>query len=290
MASNEMPVGQARYYHDKKAFITAQVRLLEAPVQLPSDWRRTRSRLNNDGTAHTSIPDSVVSSVLGKVHANTRKSLRLSYNHQSLRQLLEQLESNQHDLRKKARRGGIIIRTKPVREILESSWIDMFPETWQPNNRQDTENRSAQETSSSVPEAASSLPTGDRIPSEATDSLQAQRYADMRSRIVALQAKHQTLLEKHRYYKNLNNEVQRLDVDDIQKNIVSPNSEVVKELQKMKQLLPKLIRVLDSKQDTMPAKRKLPSTQSDASDSENTKRSRLESTNPLATMMDYLQE
>lgn len=66
MASNEMPVGQARYYHDKKAFITAQVRLLEAPVQLPSDWRRTRSRLNNDGTAHTSIPDSVVSSVLGK--------------------------------------------------------------------------------------------------------------------------------------------------------------------------------------------------------------------------------
>ncbi|KAF9334982.1 hypothetical protein BG006_001144 [Podila minutissima] len=290
MASNEMPVGQARYYHDKKAFITAQVRLLEAPVQLPSDWRRARSRLNNDGTAHTSIPDSVVSSVLGKVHANTRKSLRLSYNHQSLRQLLEQLESNQHDLRKKARRGGIIIRTKPVREILESSWIDMFPETWQPNNRQDTENRSAQETSSSVPEAALSLPTGDKIPSEATDSLQAQRYADMRSRIVALQAKHQTLLEKHRYYKNLNNEVQRLDVDDIQKNIVSPNSEVVKELQKMKQLLPKLIRVLDSKQDTMSVKRKLPSRHSGASDSENTKRSRLESTNPLATMMDYLQE
>lgn len=66
MASNEMPVGQARYYHDKKAFINAQVRLLEAPVQPPSDWRRTRSRLNSDGTTHASIPDSVVSSVLGK--------------------------------------------------------------------------------------------------------------------------------------------------------------------------------------------------------------------------------
>ncbi|KAG0027969.1 hypothetical protein BGZ81_005131 [Podila clonocystis] len=285
-----MPVGQARYYHDKKAFINAQVRLLEAPVQPPSDWRRTRSRLNNDGTTHTSIPDSVVSSVLGKVHANTRKSLRLSYNHQSLRQLLEQLESNQHDLRKKARRGGIIIRTKSAREILESSWIDMFPETWQLNNRQDTESGSAQETSSSVPEAELSPSTGDRIPSTATDSLQAQRYADMRSRIVALQAKHQTLLEKHRYYKNLNNEVQRLDVDDIQKNTVSSNSEVVKELQKMKQLLPKLIRVLDSKQGMMPAKRKLPSTQPHASDSENTKRYRQEPTNPLATMIDYLQK
>ncbi|KAG0080049.1 hypothetical protein BGZ92_000801 [Podila epicladia] len=166
----------------------------------------------------------------------------------------------------------------------------MFPETWQPNNRQDTENGSAQETSSSVPEAASSSPTGDGISSAATDSLQAQRYADMRSRIVALQSKHQTLLEKYRYYKNLNNEVQRLDLDDIHKNIVSPNSEVVKELQKMKQLLPKLIHVLDSKQDMISAKRKLPSTQSDALDSENTKRSRLEPTNPLATMMDYLQE
>ncbi|KAG0333405.1 hypothetical protein BG000_009189 [Podila horticola] len=286
-----MPVGQARYYHDKKAFINAQVRLLEAPVQPPSEWRRTRSRLNNDGTTHTSIPDSVVSSVLGKVHANTRKSLRLTYNHQSLRQLLEQLESNQHDLRKKARRGGITIRTRPVREILESSWIDMFPETWQHTNRQDMESGSAQNaSSSSVLEAVESSSTGDRVPTATTDSLQAQRYADMRSRIIALQAKHQTLLEKQQYYKNLNSEVRRLDVGDIQKNIVSPNSEVVKELQKMKQLLPKLIRVLDSKRDTMPAKRKLPSAQSDVSDSENTKRSRLEPTNPLATMMDYLQE
>lgn len=131
------------------------------------------------------------------VHANTRKSLRLSYNHQSLRQLLEQLESNQHDLRKKARRGGIIIRTKSVREVLESSWIEMFPENWQHNN-QDTDSGSAQDTSSSALEVSSS--TGERIPSTTT-ALQAQRYADIRTRIVALQAKHQTLLEKHEYYK-----------------------------------------------------------------------------------------
>ncbi|KFH69892.1 hypothetical protein MVEG_04696 [Podila verticillata NRRL 6337] len=284
MASNDMPVGQARYYHDKKAFINAQVRLLEAPVQPPNDWRRTRSRLNSDGTTHVSIPDSVVSSVLGKVHANTRKSLRLSYNHQSLRQLLEQLESNQHDLRKKARRGGIVIRTKSVREVLGSSWIEMFPENWQHDN-QSTENGSAQEMSSSALEVSSSA--GDRIPSTTTTALQAQRYADIRTRIVALQAKHQTLLEKHKYYKNLNSEVQRLDAGEIQKNIVSPNSEVTRELEKMKRLLPKLIRVLDSKRI---AKRKLPSTHSDDSDSENAERSRLEPTDPLSTMMDYLQE
>ncbi|KAG0344685.1 hypothetical protein BG004_004258 [Podila humilis] len=196
-STSQIPVGQARYYHDKKAFLHSQVRLLEAPLQLPTDWRKPRNRLNNEGVEQTSIPDSVVSSVLTKVNVSSRKSLRLSYNHQSLRQLLEQLESNQHELRRKARRGGIIIRAKSVPEILESSWIDMFPETWQ-HTRQD------QDSATGSGEGGSSLTSsGHEIPSEETtsDALQVQRYADLRSRIVTLQAKHQTLLEKHKYYK-----------------------------------------------------------------------------------------
>ncbi|KAF9417428.1 hypothetical protein BGZ94_009970, partial [Podila epigama] len=230
-SANEKTIGQARYYHDKKAFINAQVRLLEAPMQLPGDWRRQQKRLENDTSM---IPESVISSVLSKVNANSRKSLRLTFNHQSIRQLLEQLESNQHDLRRKARRGGIIIRTKSVPEILESPlWIDMFPETWQHTSREpahDIPSTGTEAGSSSVvapsSEAATAVSTA--------ESLQARKYADLRSRIVALQSEQQTLLEKHRYYKALKDLVQRLDTDDIQKNVLSADSQVAKELEKMK--------------------------------------------------------
>lgn len=112
------------------------------------------------------------------VHADTEKSLRLSFNSQSIRQLLEQLESSQHELRKKASQGGIIVRTKSVPELLESDWIESFPQTWQ--HRQGNDARSSEAP---------------------LDSSRVQKYADLRSRIVTLQAKYQTLKEKHEYYK-----------------------------------------------------------------------------------------
>jgi hypothetical protein len=223
MAGDEsVHVGQARYYHDKKAFIHSQVRLLEAPIAPPKDWRRHRARLTAEGEPHKSIPDSVVTATLAKgmyvvlsshqildlcrnsipstlfffssditVHAYSAKSLRLSFNNQSIRQLLEQLESNQHELRKKASQGGIIIRTKPVSELLESDWIESFPKTWQHRQGQDVH------TSTSSSSSLTSI-----IPAEAPlDSSRVQKYADLRSRIVSLQAKYQTLKEKHEYYK-----------------------------------------------------------------------------------------
>jgi len=103
---------------------------------------------------------------------------------------LEQLEAHQHELRKKARQGGIIIRTKTVPEILESDWIDVFPETWQ--HRQDAEGGSTDAVQGeSSNQANSSAATSSRL----------QKYADLRSRIVSLQTKYKTLQEKHSYYK-----------------------------------------------------------------------------------------
>ncbi|KAF9906851.1 hypothetical protein EC991_000214 [Linnemannia zychae] len=246
MAGDESaPVGQARYYHDKKAFIHSQVRLLEAPITPPNDWRRHRARLNAEGEAQKSIPDSAVTAALAKLHVDSAKSLRLSFNNQSIRQLLEQLESNQHELRKKASQGGIIIRTKSVAELLESDWIDSFPETWQHRQSKDAVASSTSPSSTSI------------IPAEAPlDSSRFQKYADLRSRIVALQAKYQTLREKHEYYKNLQNEIRQLDAGEIQKNMLAPDSQVVRELEKMKILLPKLIKILDARQGTASSKRK----------------------------------
>ncbi|KAF9932837.1 hypothetical protein FBU30_007167, partial [Linnemannia zychae] len=67
MAGNEsLHVGQARYYHDKKAFLQSQVRLLEAPITPPKDWRRHRARLTPEGAPHKSIPDAVVNASLTK--------------------------------------------------------------------------------------------------------------------------------------------------------------------------------------------------------------------------------
>ncbi|KAH7049894.1 kinetochore Sim4 complex subunit Fta4 [Linnemannia elongata] len=225
--------GQARYYHDKKAFIHSQVRLLEAPITLPKDWRNRRARLTAEGEPYKSVTDAAVAAALSRVHADTEKSLRLSFNSQSIRQLLEQLESSQHDLRKKASQGGIIIRTKSVPELLESDWIESFPQTWQ--HRQGKDARSSEAP---------------------LDSSRVQKYADLRSRIVTLQAKYQTLKEKHEYYKNLQNEIQQLDAGEIQKNMLTPDSQVVKELEKMKVLLPKLIKILDTRRDALSGKRK----------------------------------
>ncbi|KAG0380455.1 hypothetical protein BGX24_008089 [Mortierella sp. AD032] len=248
MAGDESaPVGQARYYHDKKAFIHSQVRLLEAPITPPKDWRRHRARLNDEGEPHKPIPDSAVAAALSKLHIESTKSLRMSFNNQSIRQLLEQLESNQHELRKKASQGGIIIRTKSVAELLESDWIDSFPETWQHRQSKDAHTSTSSSSSSST----------SIIPAEAPfDSTRVQKYADLRSRIVTLQAKYQTLREKHDYYKNLQNEIRQLDAGEIQKNMLTPNSQVVKELEKMKILLPKLIKILDTRRGTTSAKRK----------------------------------
>ncbi|KAF9147707.1 hypothetical protein BG015_010609 [Linnemannia schmuckeri] len=234
MAGDESTrVGQARYYHDKKAFIHSQVRLLEAPVAPPKDWRNRRARLTAEGESYKSIPDSAITAALSRVHVDTEKSLRLSFNSQSIRQLLEQLESSQHELRKKASQGGIIIRTKSVSELLESDWIESFPQTWQ--HRQDNDARSSEAP---------------------LDSSRVQKYADLRSRIVSLQAKYQTLKEKHEYYKNLQNEIRQLDAGEIQKNLLMPDSQVVRELEKMKVLLPKLIKILDTRRGALSGKRK----------------------------------
>lgn len=75
-------------------------------------------------------------------------------------------------------------------EILESDWIDVFPETWQ--HHQDIEGGSTDGVQGeSSNQANSSAATSSRL----------QKYADLRSRIVSLQTKYKTLREKHSYYK-----------------------------------------------------------------------------------------
>jgi len=56
---------QARYYHDKKAFLQAQVRLLQAPSLPAEDWARHQSRLAADGKVQA-IPAPVITAALAK--------------------------------------------------------------------------------------------------------------------------------------------------------------------------------------------------------------------------------
>ncbi|CAO3574385.1 unnamed protein product [Mortierella alpina] len=274
--------GQARYYHDKKAFINSQVRLLEAPIRPSSDWRRHRSRLTEQGEIQASIPDAVVASVLSKAHALSKKSLRLSFNSQSIRQLLEQLESNQYELRRKAKQGGIIIRTKSIPELLNSDWIDMFPETWQHGQDNDTEMPYNEGPSQLAGKSSAvSLASISRDP-------RVQKYAQLRSRIVALQARHSALKDKHEYYKTLQNEIRRLDAGQIENNILAPDSQVYQELQKMKLLLPKVIHILDSRRDVVAANRELNSRNADIAEAATVPQS--QPRNPLDTMMECFED
>lgn len=127
------------------------------------------------------------------VHTSSKKSSRLTFNNQSIRQLLEQLEANQYELRRKARQGGIIIRTKPVQEILETDWIDMFPETWrQDDSRSSVAGADPSSSSSSVAETPFAM---------APNPAKLQKYADLRSRIVTLQKKYQNLKDRREHYK-----------------------------------------------------------------------------------------
>ncbi|KAG0323487.1 hypothetical protein BGZ99_002744 [Dissophora globulifera] len=272
--SRHVSVGQARYYHDKKAFVNAQVRLLEDPITPPPDWRRHRARFNDKGQPHKPLPDTVVSAALSRLHASSKKASRLSFNSQSIRQILEQLEANQYEMRRKAKQGGIIIRTRSIQEILNSDWIDAFPETWQHHQDEMTgEGSSASSASASTSVAAT--PSSSRL----------QKYADLRSRIVALQARYQNLKEKHEYYTTLQSEIQRLDTGEIQKTVLSPDSQVVQELEKMKVLLPKLISILNTRRDVLSAKRKY-QTLTEGSDTDVDKRQRVQPSNPRDALMD----
>ncbi|KAG0000318.1 hypothetical protein BGZ65_004480 [Modicella reniformis] len=228
-AEENVTAGQGRYYHDKKAFIHTQVRLLEAPIQLPSDWRRHAPRNTAKGGTFNPIPDTIVSTALSKLHTSSKKSSRLTFNNQSVRQLLEQLETNQYELRRRVRQGGIIIKTKAVQEILETDWVDMFPETW----RQD---ESRPSTNGAEPPSSSSSAVLIPIVLTPPNSSRRQKYADLRSRIVALQKKYQNLKDRHDHYKCLQRGTRRLDAEEIQRNILSPDSEVVQELEKMRAL------------------------------------------------------
>ncbi|KAF9280012.1 hypothetical protein BGZ68_007553 [Mortierella alpina] len=277
--TEQSSVGQARYYHDKKAFINSQVRLLEAPIRPSSDWRRHRARLTEQGEAQASIPDAVVASVLSKVHAISKKFLRLSFNSQSVRQLLEQLESNQYELRRKAKQGGIIIRTKSIPELLNSDWIDMFPETWQHGQGIGTET-----LYNEGPNQIAARPSATPLATISKDP-RVQKYAQLRSRIVTLQARHSALKDKHEYYKTLQNEIRRLDAGQIEKNILAPDSQVYQELTKMKLLLPKVIHILDSRRDVVLANRELKPRDEDIG-AETATILHAQPRNPLDTMMD----
>ncbi|KAF9951275.1 hypothetical protein BGZ72_007187 [Mortierella alpina] len=277
--TEQSSVGQARYYHDKKAFINSQVRLLEAPIRPSSDWRRHRARLTEQGEEQASIPDAVVASVLSKVHAISKKSLRLSFNSQSIRQLLEQLESNQYELRRKAKQGGIIIRTKSIPELLNSDWIEMFPETWQHGQDIDAE-MLYNEGPSHVAGRSSAIPMA-----SISKDPRAQKYAQLRSRIVTLQARYSALKDKHEYYKTLQNEIRRLDAGQIERNILAPDSQVYQELHKMKSLLPKVIHILDSRRDVVVANREL-KPRNEGIDTEAATTPHSQPSNPLDTMMD----
>ncbi|KAF9915614.1 hypothetical protein BX616_005735 [Lobosporangium transversale] len=280
-SQSQTSLGHDRYYHDKKAFIAAQIRLLEAPIQPSPDWRRQRARLAAEEGSRATIPETVITAVLTKLHSTSKKYLRLTFNNQSIRQLLEQLERNQYELRKKTRQGGIIIRTKSTQELLNSDWIDMFPETWQQNNQVDNDPMS----SLSYHNASSSSTR----PLVATvNSSKLQKYADLRSRVVALQAKYQSLLDKHEYYKTLQSEIRCLDTGDMQRNMLAPNSQAVQELTKMKELLPRLISILESRRNVLIAKRKEQPLATNR-DIDVIKRQRLQPTNPLDTIMEYLQ-
>ncbi|KAI8351751.1 hypothetical protein B0O80DRAFT_500107 [Mortierella sp. GBAus27b] len=243
MATGEdVSISQGRYYHDKKAFIHTQIRLLEAPVQLPSDWRATSRRLLKEAALILFQMALFPQPYPNVIHASTKKSSRLTFNNQSVRQLLEQLEANQYELRKKARQGGIIIRTKPVQE--------------------------------------------QRL-HFALNAAKAQKYADLRSRIVTLQKKYQSLKDRHDHYKALQLEVRRLQTGEIQQNILSPDSQVVQELQKMKALLPQLLSVLQSRRHILAAKRKHQAVAS-GQDADATKRQRQQPSNPLDAAMECL--
>ncbi|KAF8980261.1 hypothetical protein BGZ46_004445 [Entomortierella lignicola] len=281
--SQQTSTSQGRYYHDKKVFINSQIRLLEAPIQPPADWRRHRARLNSEGETQKSIPDAIVQAALSKLHATSNKSSRLTFNNQTVRQLLEQLESNQYELRRKARKGGIIIRTKPVQELLESDWIDMFPETWQ---QQQGDGEEPESLSSTGGEQSSSTPAPSIARPLATTRL--QKYSDVRSRIVALQHKYQSLKDKHEYYKTLKTDVQRLDAGEIEKNILSSSSPVVTQLEKTKMLLPKIIDLLNARRDVLTAKRKHEELGIDTI--KMIKKHRHQSIDPHGALIDYLQE
>ncbi|RIA91494.1 kinetochore Sim4 complex subunit Fta4 [Glomus cerebriforme] len=199
------------YYNRRQAFIESQIKLIEQEFTPSERW------LSKAEKAKDKIPLSVIDSVLTKLNMNNRKQHKQTFNRQSIRQILEQLQYLWDQKRKDALEGRVRVESKENFDDLR--WIESFPEEWP------------------------------HTPNCELDDEQLERYAQLRSHVYKIQKEYIAIKEKSDHYKSLQNLVEPLDKSDIQQHVITKNAPVVNEIKRMRILLPKLLRTLEKRSD-----------------------------------------
>ncbi|CAG8483847.1 2742_t:CDS:2 [Paraglomus brasilianum] len=198
-------------YNHKKAFIREQIRIFKQPFKPSPKWLTLKKHKDYEGDDNT-IPPSVINSVVVRLNTANKKQYLQTFSHQSVRQLLEQLQSLYDQKRRDALLGRI--RVERFEDFDSLSWIDSFPSQW---------------------------PTDEGYEYERS---KLARYATLRSQVCKLVKDYIKMKQRYENYKSLNDLVAPLNKRNIQQNLISRNAPIVKELTKMRIFVPKLLNTL----------------------------------------------
>ncbi|CAI2171929.1 16504_t:CDS:2 [Funneliformis geosporum] len=186
------------YYNRRRAFIESQIVLIEHDFTPSEKW------LSKAQNANDKIPLTIIDSVLTKLNMNNRKQYKQTFNRQSIRQILEQLQYLWDQKRKDALEGRV--RVERQENFDDLKWIESFPEEWPQNSNCEL------------------------------DDEQLERYTQLRSRVHKIQEEYISIREKYNHYESLQSLVAPLNKSSIQQNIITKNAPVINEIKKMRVL------------------------------------------------------
>ncbi|CAG8457360.1 10308_t:CDS:2 [Paraglomus occultum] len=212
-------------YNHKKAFIQEQIRIFKQPFKPSSKWLTPKKHKDREGDEDddNAIPPSVINSVVVRLNTANKKQYLQTFSHQSVRQLLEQLQSLYDQKRRDALLGRI--RVERLEDFDSLSWIDSFPSQWPIDEGYEYEQSKL------------------------------ERYATLRSQVCKLVKDYIKMKQRYENYKSLNDLVAPLNKRNIQQNLITRNAPIVNEITRMRIFVPRLLNTLQKHEEYLRRKR-----------------------------------
>ncbi|KAL9121059.1 MAG: hypothetical protein Q9187_002387 [Circinaria calcarea] len=194
----------------KKAFLNNQIRILNAPLEPPRNWRN-----NAPAAQQGELKEKTVQEVIHKLNSIVRHHNRTVYSSQTIRHVAEQIDrlywvSGEPDVHTGAAEDGLVGREVDLRD---ADVIASLPDEWPQDISQED--------------------------SQLEAFAESARYKKLHARLTALAEKRQAQERKSAQYKQFQHLLEPFKdpLVNIQPNLVTEDGELQRELEKMKVLM-----------------------------------------------------
>ncbi|CAG8719236.1 11508_t:CDS:2, partial [Acaulospora morrowiae] len=202
---------EQNYRSRKQSFIECNIETLEREFYPSKKW------LSKNSNSEEPLDLSVVDNVLNDLKNVNRTQNKRIFNRQTIRQVLEQLCIIRDQKFKDAVEGRIRVDKKPNHDDIK--WIESLPEEW--------------------PQLENNQFNKEKL----------EEYTRLRSNVYQVQKDYIAIKEKLECYKVLHKLMEPLNTSTIQQSLITRDSPVVKEIAKMRILIPKLLSTLERKHE-----------------------------------------